>query len=80
MVRRIVPTALLLVFILGCASATQDDFKREGEGSVRAQKDALENKPPPALQLSGWINTGGEALTLEGLKGKVVVLDFWGVW
>jgi DNA-binding beta-propeller fold protein YncE len=24
-----------------------------------------------------WINTGGEALTLEGLRGKIVLLDFW---
>ena len=24
-----------------------------------------------------WINTGGEALTLEGLHGKIVLLDFW---
>ncbi|HEX7047302.1 MAG TPA: thioredoxin-like domain-containing protein [Gammaproteobacteria bacterium] len=24
-----------------------------------------------------WINTGGDALTLEDLRGKVVLLDFW---
>jgi hypothetical protein len=24
-----------------------------------------------------WIHTGGEALTLESLRGKVVFLDFW---
>lgn len=24
-----------------------------------------------------WINTGGRALTLAELRGKVVVLDFW---
>lgn len=24
-----------------------------------------------------WINTGGERLTLAGLRGKVVLLDFW---
>jgi thiol-disulfide isomerase/thioredoxin len=24
-----------------------------------------------------WINTHGEALTLEGLRGKIVLLDFW---
>lgn len=23
------------------------------------------------------INTGGEPLTLEGLRGKIVLLDFW---
>ena len=24
-----------------------------------------------------WINTGGRLLTLEDLRGKVVLLDFW---
>ena len=24
-----------------------------------------------------WIHTGGEALTLTSLHGKVVLLDFW---
>jgi len=26
------------------------------------------------------MNTGGRALDLASLKGKVVVLDFWGTW
>ncbi|MCC2309245.1 NHL domain-containing thioredoxin family protein [Cellulomonas chengniuliangii] len=25
----------------------------------------------------GWLNTGGVDLTLEGLRGKIVLLDFW---
>lgn len=66
--------------MFGCAAIQQADFKREGEGAVRVQKDALENKPPPVFQLSGWMNTDGKAFTLEDLKGKVVILDFWGVW
>jgi hypothetical protein len=24
-----------------------------------------------------WINTGGRVLSLAGLRGKVVLLDFW---
>lgn len=24
-----------------------------------------------------WLNTGGEALRLDRLRGKVVLLDFW---
>ena len=31
----------------------------------------------PALSVSKWI---GEPITLEQLKGKVVLLDFWGNW
>jgi thiol-disulfide isomerase/thioredoxin len=38
----------------------------------------LEGKPAPPLQVSGWENGG--SLSLSGLKGKVVVLDFWATW
>ncbi len=24
-----------------------------------------------------WINTGGRPLTMEALRGKLVILDFW---
>lgn len=57
-----------------------DDIKREGKGERRARKDALEGKPPPALHLADWVNTNHKPLTLDGLKGKVVVMKFWGAW
>lgn len=59
-----------------------DDFKRERRGGDKdAAKDALEAKAPPALEVTGWMNTAdGKALKLADLKGKVIVLDFWGVW
>jgi thiol-disulfide isomerase/thioredoxin len=36
-------------------------------------------KIPPRLQGTNWLN-GSAPLTLEGLRGKVVLLDFWGVY
>jgi cytochrome oxidase Cu insertion factor (SCO1/SenC/PrrC family) len=32
---------------------------------------------PPFPTNLDWINTGGKALTLEDLRGRLVLLDFW---
>ena len=70
-----------LVLLLASAGAAQGDgFRREGDEASRVKKDALEGKPPPALQVTSWQNTNDTALKLSDLTGKVVVLDFWGVW
>lgn len=62
-------------------TGTKDDFAREGRPEQRARKDLLEGKRPPPLQVNGWMNVrrkGG--LRLGDLRGKVVLLKFWGVW
>jgi thiol-disulfide isomerase/thioredoxin len=35
-------------------------------------------QPAPPLQAGTWLNT--PALTIAGLKGQVVVIDFWAPW
>lgn len=35
-------------------------------------------EPPPLKDIVAW--QGGEPTSLEGLRGKVVLLDFWGYW
>lgn len=37
--------------------------------------DGLIGKPAPTLKIDGWVNS--DPLTLESLKGKVVVMLFW---
>jgi thiol-disulfide isomerase/thioredoxin len=81
MLRRLLSLALVLTFA-GFLSAEEpkDDFQRERrEGDTT--KDELEGQAPPELQVEKWLNTEeGKELKLGHLKGKVVVLDFWGVW
>ena len=77
-------TALLVFCFVSAATAQQkDDFKRERSPKRKEQsaaKDALEGKAPPKLQVSDWMNAPKGGLELAKLKGKVVILDFWGVW
>ena len=34
-------------------------------------------RAPELVGRGGWINTGGESLSLEALRGKCILLDFW---
>lgn len=48
-------------------------------GQARANEfGRLATNALPALESPQWMNS--EALSLESLKGKVVVLDFWATW
>ncbi len=70
---------LALLLLASFAPGQSDGFIREGEGKSRKAKDAMEGKAPPQLQVGPWLNTK-VAQTLPALKGKVVLLDFWGTW
>lgn len=68
----------------GEAPATSDGLAQvpsdwlEGHRGRRNQLAALEGEEAPALEVSDWI--GAEPTTLADLRGKVVMLDFWGTW
>jgi len=34
-------------------------------------------RPPEFPQELDWLHTGGRALTLASLRGRIVFLDFW---
>jgi thiol-disulfide isomerase/thioredoxin/Leucine-rich repeat (LRR) protein len=55
-------------------------FWRTGDADVRRALDPLEGRPAPALSVHDWYGTQGRTLSLNDLRGKVVMLDFWGVW
>jgi thiol-disulfide isomerase/thioredoxin/Leucine-rich repeat (LRR) protein len=60
----------------------KDTIRRAGKPDERGQMDSLENQLPPEVQLTDWINVEGEGngLELASLRGKVVLVDFWGTW
>jgi thiol-disulfide isomerase/thioredoxin len=47
------------------------------DGNRPASLKNIEGKPAPELQLDAWI---GEETSLQKLRGKVVVVDFWATW
>ena len=53
-------------------------FKKSGEAAARAalQRKMLD-KPAPAFSLT---DLQGNTVSLEGLRGRVVVVDFWATW
>ena len=64
----------LLVTVLALAGLARGDDR---------PKTAEKGKQAPELQVDAktWVNTaGGKGLKLDDLKGKVVLIDFWGVW
>jgi hypothetical protein len=63
--------------LLGAALLQDGEIKREGKGARREKLDAMEGKAAPAWEFEEWVQ--GET-DLEKLKGKVVLIDFWGVW
>jgi thiol-disulfide isomerase/thioredoxin len=67
---------LLLLFvgtIIGCSAETPSSH----ETAVGDERPAKKRAPAPGLQGgTDWLNTSGP-LSLEDLKGRIVVLDFW---
>jgi thiol-disulfide isomerase/thioredoxin len=59
------------------ASEFPDNWTWDSKPEFRAEHAALEGKPMPALDVTGWIN--GEIKPAD-MKGKVVVVDFYATW
>lgn len=64
------------------AAGTEDEKRTAFRGLVQLKdlhtRLRLIDQPAPELQIHQWLNT--EPLTLAGLKGRVVLLEFWATW
>jgi thiol-disulfide isomerase/thioredoxin len=80
MLNRLLTIVTCLGLIALSTTVRAEEFAREGTGALRAAKDALEGKAPPALTVTGWLNTNDQPVDLKQFQGKVVLIDFWGVW
>ncbi len=78
MKRNLTILAALGVAFSAAVSQAQDGVRLEGSGARREALNEMQGKPAPELQLARWVK--GKPAKLADLKGKVVVLDFWGKW
>ena len=60
-----------------CAGEFPDGWTWDDKPEYRADHAGLEGKPMPPLSVTDWINGG---VTAAGVKGKVVVIDFYATW
>lgn len=63
-------SALIALAALGLLSPA---WAQEDEGVTEGQL-------APEIAATEWLNAGEKPPTLESLRGKVVVLYFWGIW
>jgi cytochrome c biogenesis protein CcmG/thiol:disulfide interchange protein DsbE len=65
---------------IGSLSANPLATTFEGDENLRSRLDKIQDsESPPPLILADPLNTD-TSLSLEDLKGKIVVLDFWATW
>jgi thiol-disulfide isomerase/thioredoxin len=60
------------------ALALESDPASKAALEIEKKQMALLDQPPPSLPAENWLNS--PPLALPGLKGKVVVVDFWAPW
>ncbi len=74
-------------FATVCASASGQQTTRDAKADLfpddwfypqaPANLRGMEGKPAPDLHLEQWI---GDAVSMEDLRGEIVVIDFWATW
>ncbi len=61
---------------IGAASTTSTSSPMDAKARIAA-KALIYPRTPEITNASGYLNTNGSSITFAGLKGKVVLIDFW---
>lgn len=77
LVKLVVVLGLFAVAAIGLTQ-TESKVKLEGNEERRKLLSEIQGKPAPDLEVAEWM--GGKEVKLSDLKGKVVLLEFWGKW
>jgi thiol-disulfide isomerase/thioredoxin len=78
LISRLLPAAFSFVLVLSAhASEFPDAWTWDDDAATRSKHAALEGKPMPPLEVTGWVN--GEVKPAD-MKGKVVIVDFYATW
>jgi hypothetical protein len=73
---RFVVTALLLVTIAGCGSSAGEEA---GPAPVTVESTVVPSGRPEAPPLAGT-SLDGERISLEGFRGRPVLVNVWSSW
>jgi thiol-disulfide isomerase/thioredoxin len=69
--------AITLAILPGVLAAAPGEIGLEGDAERRSRLAQIQGKPAPELEVQRWL---GKPLKMAELKGKVVLIDFWGTW
>lgn len=69
---------LIITINLSGIAALAADAPALENSRRREELTAMQGKSAPPLTVQNWINS--KPVTLDELKGKIVVLDFWATW
>ncbi len=70
-----------MIACIASEAVPSDDVTRNRPVDEEARNqllDGMEGKLAPSIASDDWLNA--DALDWDALKGRVVLLDFWGVW